>query len=370
MTSWHQTEYSRFFDREATSLAKAGYDVTLVGLGSADSDRRVQGIRVIALRPRRGMGKPRLLYRLARIALDLRCDIYQCLDPWTLAIGLLIRQASPRVQLVYESSEWFPQMYLDRADLPRPVRRLAWLAVELLERTACRRARLILETNETRSARFEARARRPVIVANYPPLNLFPSSRGERGPLIAWTGLMSRPRGFDRLLEAMVEVCREHTRAQLLVAGEFDPRDDIESWSREYIRRNRMDANVVLLGTLPYAGTMEMLQRCVVGVILLQPGRGNDYTGQPNKLFEFMGAGLAVVASDFPEIAPVVREHDCGWLVDPTDAPAIVGAINSALADPDACATRGAAGRAAVLDRYNWSRAEDALLSAYRGLLS
>lgn len=370
MTSWHPTEYSRFLDREAISLSKAGYDVTLVGLGNADSDRHVQGIRAIALRPQRGLGKLQLLLRLARVAFDLRCEVYQCLDPWTLAIGLLIQLVRPHVRVVYESSEWFPQMYLDRTDLPRPARRLAWLLVELLERIACRRARLILETNETRCARFVACGRRPVIVPNYPPLDLLRVPSKLRGPLIAWTGLISRPRGFDRLLEAMVEVGREYPQAQLLVAGEFDPRSDIERWTREFIQRNRMAANVQLLGTLPYARTLEMLQRCVVGVILLQPERGNDYTGQPNKLFEFMGAGLAVIASDFPEISPVVLEHDCGWLVDPTDARAIAAALKVALADSEACAARGAAGRAAVLKQYSWSQAEAALLFGYHEIFS
>ena len=370
LTSWHPIEYSRFFDREAVSLSNAGYDVTLVGLGDVDSDQRSRGVRLIALTPSRGARKLRLLKRLADVAFGLRSDVYQCLDPWTLAIGLLVQFRRPSVRIVYEASEWFPQMYLDRPDLTRIARRTGWLAVTMLEWVACRRARLIIETNRTRSGRFQAGGRQPVIVPNYPPLELLPDSTAQRGPAFAWTGLMSRPRGFDRLLEAMVDVRREYPEVRLAVAGEFDPHDDIGPWAHDFITRNQLAGNVDLLGTLPYARTMAMLRGCAAGVILLQPGRGNDYTGQPNKLFEFMGAGLAVIASDFPEIAPVVRESNCGWLVDPTDTKAIATAMKTCLAGPKTCAARGAAGRAAVFRQYGWSQAETALLSGYRGLYS
>ena len=111
------------------------------------------------------------------------------------------------------------------------------------------------------------------------------------------------------------------------------------------------------------------IRPCVAGVILFQPGRINDYTGQPNKLFEFMGAGLALVASNFPEIAPAVLRADCGWLVDPQSIEAIREAIRSAVVDPVVTAGKGAAGRRAVLERYHWGIAEQALLGLYKALL-
>jgi hypothetical protein len=110
------------------------------------------------------------------------------------------------------------------------------------------------------------------------------------------------------------------------------------------------------------------LRECSIGLILLQPGRGNDFTGLPNKLFEFMGSGLAVIASDFPEMGRVIRQEKCGWLVDPTEPKAIAEAMVSALADSAECRSRAASGRRAVLDRYHWEIAEQALLAAYRRL--
>jgi len=365
MTTSHPVRYSRFFDREAVSLARAGYDVRIIGLGARDETGTESGVGLISRARRR---KPQLIAEVTKTAGQESCDIYQCLDPWTLHAGLKLKRRNPHVKLVYESSEWFPRMRLDRKDQLLPVRWLGWLAVTRLESAACRDADAIIETNATRAERFRRHGCEPVLVPNYPPLAMLPEPSVERRPWLAWTGLVSRPRGFDKLLEALVPVARKFPQARLRVIGGFDPRDNIETWSRDFIRARAIEDNVEFLGSLSYPAMFAALRDCLAGFILFQPERGNDYTGQPNKLFEFMGSGLAVIASDFPEIAPAVREAGSGWLVDPRRPDAIAAALSAALADPALCRAKGEAGRRAVLERFHWGIAESALLGLYAGL--
>jgi len=365
MTTSHPVRYSRFFDREAVSLARAGYDVRIIGLGPQAETVSEFGVELISVPCR---SKPRVIADVAKSAERESCDIYQCLDPWTLRAGLSFKRDRPQTKLVYESSEWFPRMWLDRKDRPLPVRWLAWMAITRLESAACRNADAIIETNPTRAGRFIRRGCTPVLVPNYPPLGMLPEPSAGRKPWLAWTGLVSRPRGFDLLLQALVPVVRRFPETKLRVIGGFDPRDDIEAWAREFIRAQGIEVNVEFLGSLPYQGMFDALQPCLAGLILFQPERGNDYTGQPNKLFEFMGSGLAVIASDFPEIAPAVRDAGSGWLVDPRSPDAIAAAITAALTDPDGCRARGEAGRRAVVERHHWGIAERALLDLYARL--
>jgi len=365
MTTSHPVRYSRFFDREAVSLARAGYDVRIIGTGPEDKTESESGVRLISVALR---SKPRLIAAVARAAERESCDIYQCLDPWTLGTGLGFKRRNTGTRLLYESSEWFPRMWLDRRDRPLPVRWLGWLAATHYESAACRHADAIIETNATRSARFIRRGCAPVLVPNYPPLELLPKPSAERRPWLAWTGLVSRPRGFDRLLDALVPVARRFPEVRLRVIGGFDPHDDIEARSREFIRKQGIEANVEFLGSLSYPAMFDALRSCLAGLILFQPERGNDFTGQPNKLFEFMGSGLAVIGSDFPEIATVVLDAGAGWLVDPRSPEAIASALFSALADPNDCRTKGEAGRQAVVAHYHWGIAERALLDLYAKL--
>jgi glycosyltransferase involved in cell wall biosynthesis len=365
MTTSHPVRYSRFFDREAVSLARAGYDVRIVGTGPRDETESEAGVKLIVVALR---NKPQLISAVARAAERESCDIYQCLDPWTLRTGLRFKRRNPGTKLVYESSEWFPRMRLDRKDQPLPVRWLGWMAVTSFESAACRDADAIIETNATRAARFTRRGCVPVLVPNYPPLELLPKPSTERRPWLAWTGLVCRPRGFDRLLQTLVPVARRFPDVKLRVIGGFDPRDDIEAWTRDFIRAQGIEANVEFLGPLPYPAMFDALRPCLAGLILFQPERGNDFTGQPNKLFEFMGSGLAVIASDFPEIGPAVLDAGAGWLVDPRNPEAIASAISSALSDPDSCRAKGEAGRRAVVARFHWGVAERSLLDLYARL--
>jgi len=363
LTSAYPVDYTRLLDREAAALAAAGLRVTLIGLGDRVPDRVPPGVEVVPVSGGRGLGKAVLLHRLDRAARAARADVYHCCDPWALGIGLRITGQRPGTFLVYDSSESYPEFYRDRLDWPGPIRLAVAARVRCLERRASRRAAAVIETNATRAQRFERLGRTPVLVPNYPPLELAVESPAAREPWIAYTGLVSRFRGFDVLVRAFGSVGARLPDARLKVAGKFEPGS--EAGMRKLVRECGLESRIDFLGWLPYRDLFRLLGRCSAGVILLQPGRWNDYTGLPNKLFEFMGAGLGVIASDFPEMAAVVSETGCGWLVDPADEDSVGRALEQALADSPGCRRRGEAGRQAVSRRYNWDAARAALLGVY-----
>jgi glycosyltransferase involved in cell wall biosynthesis len=74
-----------------------------------------------------------------------------------------------------------------------------------------------------------------------------------------------------------------------------------------------------------------------------------------NKLFDYMGASLPVLASDLPSTRRVVEETGAGILVPPEDASALADAIVKLARDPALRAQLGRAGRRAVETRYSWA---------------
>jgi len=370
LTSSHPVTYSRFLNRQAVSLARAGYRVTLIGLGGVKSDSGSScGVELVPLAERRLVSKLSVLRDITRTLCIVKPHVCGCLDPWTLSVGLAFSRSRPEVSVVYDASEWFSRAFLERRDLPLPIRAAGYFAIESIEYQASRHADAILDTNATRAERFLRRGCDVTLVPNFPPLELLPPPVVNRAKEVVFTGLASRHRGFDLLLAALARVSHCVAGVRLSVMGEFDPRDDMRTGCEEFVRNHGLGDSVSLHGWVPYG---EMLRRAasgIVGVILLQPHRRNDYTGLPNKLFEFMGCGLAVVAADTPEMRHVVTKVGCGWLVDPTNPDAIARVLVEALSDPDECIRRGLAGRAAVFDRYNWGVAEVDFLRCYRRLL-
>jgi len=369
LTSSYPATYSRFLNREAKSLAQIGFRVTLIGLGEKMETCEFNGIKVIKIKERQKFQKVKTLVEIARMAIAENADIYHCIDPWCLIIGFTIKKRKPMARLIYESSEWFPQQYLDRSNLPLFIRVLVWLIISYFEYKASHRADAVIETNLLRAQRFIRRGANLQIVPNYPPLTQLKMPVEIRNPWFIYTGLICRPRGFDRLLMALTLVKPKYPRIKLIVRGEFDPRDNIEQWVKNYIKQHQLEENVQFVEHFDsYEKIFELLETCLCGVILLQPKRGNDWTNQPNKLFEFMNAGLAVIASNFPEIARIVNETKCGWLIDPTRPEEIAWALEQVLADPKGAILRGIAGRKYVETKYNWSIAEKTLTYIYRQL--
>jgi glycosyltransferase involved in cell wall biosynthesis len=95
----------------------------------------------------------------------------------------------------------------------------------------------------------------------------------------------------------------------------------------------------------------------------------NHRLNTPTKLFDAMGAGVPVVASDLPGMAPIVRTTGCGELCDPDDPRDIARAIRAIIeATPERRAEYREAALRAARDTYAWEHQAPVLLELYRDL--
>jgi glycosyltransferase involved in cell wall biosynthesis len=101
----------------------------------------------------------------------------------------------------------------------------------------------------------------------------------------------------------------------------------------------------------------------------VQPDTLNHRLNTPTKLYDAMGVGVPVVASQLPGIAPLVRETGCGVLCDPTDPADIARGIRQIIDAPE---EERLALRRRCLDaartRYSWAHQAEELLRVYRDL--
>jgi glycosyltransferase involved in cell wall biosynthesis len=121
------------------------------------------------------------------------------------------------------------------------------------------------------------------------------------------------------------------------------------------------------LGQLNRKEVAQTLSRAIAGLVLFYP-EPNHVNAQPNKMYEYMSAGIPVIASNFPMWQQVIESNQCGICVDPMNSQAIKEAIEWLVEHPEDAKRMGKNGRKAVEAKYNWEQESKTLLELYEAI--
>ena len=363
LTSVHGPFDVRIFHKEAQSLARKGYSVTIVAPHSEDTQRDGVEIKAVPVPRTRSERMSLTLWRVFRSALSTNASVFHFHDPELIPVGMLLKLLGKRV--VYDVHEDVPADILDKSwiapSLRWPIARAAAWTETL---AACRFDAIVAATPRIADSFPNIKT---LTVQNFPQVDVQLDAEttpyGDREPLVSYVGGISELRGAWEMIEAM-SLLSESVPARLQLAGFFDPPQSQQKLASK-LGWERVD----FLGWLSPAEVRELLGRSCLGVVVFHPIE-NHIMSQPNKLFEYMSAGLPVVASDFPLWRSIIEEARCGILVDPINPAAIAEAIRWLLERPAEAESMGLRGREAVRRIYNWENEEQKLVELYAQLMS
>lgn len=199
---------------------------------------------------------------------------------------------------------------------------------------------------------FQNRANKVIVINNYPKLDdvVFQTKAFcYRSKVIANAGGLSEVRGEKVLVNAM-----QYVQGTLTIANDHPV---------------SMEGNINYIGKKDRAGVNELYSDSRVGIVIYQPA-DNHYDSQPIKMFEFMAAGLPVVASNFPLWKRIVKDNKCGICVNPCDYKEVAKACNELLDSPTMAEEMGKNGRKAEENKYSWMSEERKLIDLYHQLES
>lgn len=358
LSSVHPTKDVRIFHKECASLAAHGYRVTLIVPGEMDHQDKGVDIRVI---PRARSRSERLL-RSARLvlrrALETDADLYHFHDPELFPIGLFLKAKGKRV--IFDSHEDLPRQILSKPWIPSALRRPVSGVTELIENFAAKRLDAVVTATPFIRDRFAALGVRAEAINNYPMLEELDLGQtdwtGKKRQAI-YIGGITAIRGAREMLQAI-----QSTDTNLLLAG------PIEATLTEELEAAAKGAQIELAGVLDRPQVVVALRESMVGLCVLHPTI-NYLDSTPIKLFEYMAAGLPVIASDFPRWRELVGDSGAAIFVDPKDPTAIADAIRSLINDPARAEQMGEAGRRRVHSGYHWGLELKKLVALYESLL-
>jgi len=360
LTSVHPAFDVRIFHKQAKTLLREGYDVTLIV--PHKHDETVDGIRIKALPlPASRMSRiSQTAWQLYRTAIGLNADVYHFHDPELIPIGLLLRARGKKV--IYDVHEYYKEKILSKAYVPWYLRKTISTSFDFAESLASRFFNGIVVADRTTQAKFNGKA---VRVENFPyvPANLQHETQSNGTFTLVYLGVISGDRGLFTMVRAL-ELIDDPIR--LLLIGEF--RSTAEKENAESLKGY---ANVEWLGQKSWPEALQIAASSNLGLALFQPVPAYLYAGENTlKIFEYMMFGLPVIASDFPNLRKIILDESCGVVVDPTDPRKIADEIIAFMKAPDRSEKMGQRGAMAVVEKYNWAHCSKTLLKLYEDVLT
>lgn len=362
MTSAHPPFDTRIFHRQAKSTREAGARVTLMAPGAPRD--LVDGVRFVGLPSWGGrLGRPFRWPVLFAKAWRTKADIYHMHDPELLPWGLLLKYTTRR-RVVYDSHEYLQEDVLGKHWIPERLRPAVARLAGAMQRFVLSRLDGAVAVTEDMADGFRRFQPQTVTIRNLPPATESLPRPLKREPVVMYAGLMMTGRGLEILYDTAALVHGRHPESEFHILGPVEWMD-MPASENERTAAEWEAVGVRFLGSVPYPEVAPRLASATIGWLPRSPHVRNNLLAWPNKLVEYMAAGLAIVASDLPTQGRIVRETNTGIVVEPLSPNAHADAICHLLETPEEVEQMADSGRKAAETQFTWEREAAKLHALY-----
>jgi glycosyltransferase involved in cell wall biosynthesis len=364
ITSVHIPFDTRIFHKECKSLASRGYEVHLVA--RHDKDEIVDSINIHAVPSRKSKMKRMIItvWDVYRKAVRINAQIYHFHDPELIFAGLLLKLRGKKV--IADVHEDYPDFIMYKDVIPRMLKKpIGWIT-EKVESLSNGIFDAVITVTPKIYDRFKQINQQTVQIRNFPfirelGVNTSGNNWGARSNSVTYIGSITHDRGIYTMIKAL-KLAQRSAPVRLVLCGKF-PVKSVEENVKSLPDYNAVDYR----GFLTREDIIKVLDEVKAGLVVIHPN-SHFIFAYPTKLFEYMSAGIPVIASDFPLLREIVEETQCGLLVDPLDPKAIADAICYILEHPEEAVRMGENGKNAVKTTYNWENEKATLFTLYENL--
>lgn len=346
-------------------MKNAGYDVSIIA--QCEKNITIEGIEIIAVKLAKSRFERFFLVvpKMIIAAFEHKAKVYHFHDPDLLVAGLLLKIFTGS-KVIYDVHEDVPRQILSKYWLPRITRKPCAFLFGFFEKITAKLFDAVIIASSVLSKNFSGG--KIVCVANYPRQKMFSCGTFRQKNLFQhkrftaiYVGGLEKIRGINEIVKA-ASLAAELFPIDLVLAGNFpDKKFAMEvSGTKEWKK-------IKFLGQISYDSAVKQIFSANVGLACLHPIE-RFVANLPVKMFEYMAAGIPVIASDFPLWKEIIESNKCGICVDPDNPEAISKAIVFLAKNPDLAEEMGKNGRWAVLEAYNWEKESEKLLDIYKFL--
>ncbi len=350
-------------NKVCTSLHNNGFEILLVGRKMKKSlllsPRKYKTYRFNLLFEKGALFYATYNLRLFFFLLFRKADVFLANDLDTL-LAVYLAAKIKGVKIAYDNHEYFtgvPEL------IKRPFVRGIWKGIE---KWIFPKLKYIYTDNDSKKKLFEDEYKRPVkVVKNVPvydpvikKIDVDINIPSNKKVLIYQGSGINVDRGAEELTEAM----RYLDDSYLLL---FVGSGDVIEILKEKVEKYKLESKVIFTGKVPFEVLQEYTRRAHLGFTLDKPISENYIFSLPNKLFDYVHAGIPVVASRLVEIERMINKYKIGTFIDSHDPQHIADKIVLIFSNPDLM-SEWKKNLPLASKEVNWQNEEKTLLSIYR----
>lgn len=360
VTSVHPHLDVRIFRKECVSLAKSGYDVTLVEIGSESTTDNIQGVHIIGVKftPKNRIDRILHAARAAyKSALEVDADIYHLHDPELIPYGMKLLRRGKKV--IFDSHENIGASISEKEYIPAVARKLLASLYNAYEKQTLSKYNAVVSVTPDVCRRLSTINPKTYQITNYPILTDVAAATEKIPRSVCFAGGIKEEWNHETVIKAINEL-PDKGSYELFGFGADEYINAIQSIDKGNCLHYH--------GKIPHTSVQSELSKCTCGIALCTYNKnmnGRNGSLGNTKLFEYMMAGLPVICTDYELWKKIIAQYSCGICTAPDDVESIKNAMEYIFCTPGAAAQMGQNGRRAVEQEYNWASQEQILLRLY-----
>jgi len=365
VTSMHTWDDDRIFERACVGLTQRGFDISLVASPVALNKEAKEGIsyqnddvksnvKLLWIKLRAGAARRIFSSQEAiRRAIMENPDIIHFHDPDIMPWAWLYSYKF-KGKIIFDIHENYCAR-IEKLALPGFFRSFLMQLYRGFEKLVINRIAGFVTTTESMKTLYASVSSPGISISNMPFLSRLPQKHKKKHTTditVVTSGTNSNARNCLQTIKAIPFIIKKYPNIKFKFLGRYRP-----SGFKERLQNLTDELDVASYvkfeGMVPWLANFDRVGQCDIGCVFYEDNLNNRVT-IPNRLFEYMSMGLAIIGENFTEVSKVLKKANCGITVNSSNPESIANGIISLIEHPDGYAKLGNNGKKEIENSFNF----------------